>query len=836
MRRLTLILAAVLLATLVPPAAAGDGVGAGLAGAEAPLAAPGPAKLDPAVVDAADRAVAGATLDLVVSLDGPAGERTRRALDQLGVWSWSFEHVPAAGVRLPVARLDELRALDGVLGVYLDEPLQYFLKDSATLLNTARAWEELGVTGEGVTVAILDTGVDFTHPDLAPAMRANVKLAGFGDPTPVVPLEGVANSDTSSGHGTHVAGDVAGRGTASGGVFRGIAPGAGLVGIGAGEGLSVFSVLEGFDWILKNRERYAIRAVNNSWGTQFKPFDLSDPVVLATRALVKAGVVVLFANGNDGDEMSMNPYAVPPWVLPVAAGSKKGDVAEFSSGGIEADTVGLGFTQVDVAGETRQPLQMGLYHPAVTTPGEEVVSTRSNTTITPITALPSDLSGEIPAGQLPYYTTLSGTSMASPEAAGLVALVLEAAPELTPAQVRMVLQITARFLPGVPFFRQGYGYADATAAVELAQSLHGRPAPEIQRDLDQRQTERDRAVLDTLAHPSRTYAWNEEGPVLAGSLVHEVDVPAGTERVKVVTNGGTVPFTGFSTYDITVTDAAGRQVGTVSASEASGTTVLDLDLRKLDPDAAEAARRFDDLSFGLWTVEVRATGSLVLPRIHPFVDDSLTKRLVATLVSIFGPQSAPCRAATEFVPQGSSVYRFQDDDATGVPHAANPDYTYVGPVPDGSLGRRPERRLAGTFGSLTTARPPVFSTAPLSEPLTVGGAGTVETWVQGPGGEAVSGLLVAQLLDIPPEGDPAVIGETPPDTGVVAGTLEPLRTQAPLLLRGPHTIPPGHRLGLSLAQTFIGTSGHTLYYDSDQYPSGLTVTTGATVPAKGCPA
>src|SRR5207237_10824935 len=114
-----------------------------------------------------------------------------------------------------------------VLTIYANPQLNSFLKDSPKLNNPAHAWNDLKVTGKRITVAILDTGVDFTHPDLAPAMKANVKLAGFGqDPVPTVPIAGIPNSDTSSGHGTHVAGDVAGRGTASHGEQKGLAYGA----------------------------------------------------------------------------------------------------------------------------------------------------------------------------------------------------------------------------------------------------------------------------------------------------------------------------------------------------------------------------------------------------------------------------------------------------------------------------------------------------------------------------------------------------------------------------------------------------------------------------------
>jgi serine protease AprX len=291
-----------------------------------------------------DHARPGDLLDLVLTIDRPADRAVAGALRRLGVWSTVFDQIPAAAVRLPLSRLTDLRNLRGVLGIYDNRPLQFFLKDSAKLNNTYHAWNDLKVTGKGVTVAVIDTGVDFTHPDLAPAMKANVKLAGLGqDPTPTIPIEGLPNSDTSSGHGTHVAGDVAGRGTASHGEQRGMAYGADLVGIGTGDALSVFTALEGYNWMLANREKYGIKVVNNSWGVGFGPFDPNDPVALATKKAADAGITVVFANGNDGDEMSMNPYAAAPWVIPVAAGTKTGKVTDFSSGGIEADTVGMTF-------------------------------------------------------------------------------------------------------------------------------------------------------------------------------------------------------------------------------------------------------------------------------------------------------------------------------------------------------------------------------------------------------------------------------------------------------------------------------------------------------------
>ena len=158
------------------------------------------------------------------------------ALSRLGVWSKTFDQLPAAAVRLPLTRLTDLQNLRGVLGHLRQPPAAVLPQGLGQAQQHLSRLERPQVNGKGVTVAIIDTGVDFTHPDLAPAMKANVKLVGFGqDPVPTVPIEGIPNSDTSSGHGTHVAGDVAGRGTASHGEQKGMAYGADLVGIGTGD-------------------------------------------------------------------------------------------------------------------------------------------------------------------------------------------------------------------------------------------------------------------------------------------------------------------------------------------------------------------------------------------------------------------------------------------------------------------------------------------------------------------------------------------------------------------------------------------------------------------------
>ncbi|MDQ1502450.1 MAG: hypothetical protein QOD57_177, partial [Actinomycetota bacterium] len=166
---------------------------------------------------------------------------------------------------------------------------------------------------------------------------------------------------------------------------------------------------------------------------------------------------------------------------------------------------------------------------------------------------------------------------------------------------------------------------------------------------------------------------------------------------------------------------------------------------------------------------------------------------------------------------------------------ADPEFTYVGPLPDGSLGNRgPERKLAATFGqATTTGKEPQFVTAPLTEPVTIGGAGSLRAFIQGPS-EAVAGLLSGELIDVDPKGGVAVIGQTPKDVAANAESTHPAETKVPLPVGQPHTVPVGHQIAVKLRLTFVGTSGHTLFYDSTRYPSGVSFQTGQVITHEDC--
>jgi serine protease AprX len=294
-------------------------------------------------------------------------------------------------------------------------------------------------------------------------VEAAANLNAF-EPTllPITYVENVPNTDSTGGHGTHVAGIVGGTGALSNGKHEGVAPGANLIGYGSGAGLFLLDTLGGFDYTLTHQTQYGIRVITNSWGTTSDvatDFDPNDPINVATKRLYDRGVVVVFSAGNSGPNAGTitGNYKKAPWVIAVAAGDKQRGLAGFSSRG----RAGVGGT-VTVDGQTFTWYDQ----PSVTAPGVKIISTR---VVSPVGVLgtPDDVKLIEPA-YIPFYTTLSGTSMAAPHVAGIVALMLEANPQLTPAQVKKIIMDTATDMPGYQTFEVGEGYVDAYASVDRA--------------------------------------------------------------------------------------------------------------------------------------------------------------------------------------------------------------------------------------------------------------------------------------------------------------------------------------------------------------------------------
>jgi len=403
---------------------------------------------------------------------------------RLGAGVMTFRNLSMLVTLGTPAQIQAMALLPGVQSVYANRAVPLLLRESNQSIRSDQVWAD-GYTGKGVGVAILDSGINGLNADVAYPTKtvANVKFtlnfAYLTEDTTTLPRPGgelsianLPNTDLTGGHGTHVAGIAAGNGGTSFGAYRGVAPGANLIGLSAGETLVVVyaSALQAVDWMLDNRVKYNIKVVNNSWGGAGE-FDPTDPVTEAMKTVHDAGITVVFAAGNDGPaENTLSSQSVSPWVIGVAAGCKLyvSDPTNSASQCVDANgraPVLAGFSSRGIAGDP-------LYHPDITAPGVRIVSARSLTGVVAPLGITSDLNGcNIGVQNLDDFTCMSGTSMAAPHVAGIVALMQEAANgKLTPDQVLSILTSTARPLSGYALWEQGAGYADAYAAVQAAKA------------------------------------------------------------------------------------------------------------------------------------------------------------------------------------------------------------------------------------------------------------------------------------------------------------------------------------------------------------------------------
>ena len=430
-----------------------------------------------ATVDPAIRAAlqTSPTAQVVVTFKGTGAPQLTQVslLQRLGIKQGvTLRALPVAGIVATAAQVNALAQNSEVRSLYINKKLDYYNFDDTHLTGVKRLRTDqqitsrnggIPVSGRGVGVLINDSGVDGTHEDikfgshLVQNTLGSTNLNALSAMLPITYIEGVPNTDSNSGHGTHCAGTVGGTGAKSGGKYEGVAPGASLLGYGSGGALLVLDALGGFDYALTHQFQYNIRVISNSFGTS-GDFDPNDPLNVATKKCYDRGMVVVFAAGNEGPGADThNPYAIAPWTISVGAGDRNGLLADFSSRGVRGEQ---GTFTVD--GETWTFKN----EPAIVAPGVDVVSTRA---IAPVSSLgaQTDLAVLTPA-EIPFYTHSSGTSMATPHVAGIVALLLEAKPSLNPAQVKEILQKTATNMPGHEPWEVGAGYVNAYAAVDQA--------------------------------------------------------------------------------------------------------------------------------------------------------------------------------------------------------------------------------------------------------------------------------------------------------------------------------------------------------------------------------
>ncbi len=309
---------------------------------------------------------------------------------------------------------DALVFAGGIEKIWLDGPVTADLAESTAQVGAPEVWAD-GNTGAGVDVAVLDTGIDPSHPDLADQIAAT---ANFVDSEDYI--------EDYIGHGTHVASTIAGTGAASGGLERGVAPDArlhvGKVLDSNGQGLESW-IIAGMEWAARDQDA---RVVSMSLGGE--PAGADDPMATAVDELTaETGALFVVAAGNSGPQ-SIGTPALADAALAVGAVDATDALADFSSTG---------------------PAVGGGIKPEVTAPGVDILAARS----------------QLIHGS-GMYTTMSGTSMATPHVAGTAALIAAAHPDWTAQQIKETIVSTAVPTPGYTAYEAGSGRVDAVAAVD----------------------------------------------------------------------------------------------------------------------------------------------------------------------------------------------------------------------------------------------------------------------------------------------------------------------------------------------------------------------------------
>ncbi len=449
-----------------------------------------------------------------------------------------FEALGMISARLTKAQVLSLQSEPAVRSLGANDRLLYQLHqarvlcgvdklradNAVTAANGGRIVDGTGAAGQQFAVAVIDSGIDTRNTDLpfdnvtsatgVPTTKVlqNVQIVGDDAAGTVTYGENLVTTDTVN-HGTHCSGIVGGSGafsrttaaTAGPGVgttedFSGVAgrftgstiadartatSGVKLVGLGSGAVLFILDALGGFEYVLQNQVKYNIRVTSNSYGST-GAYQPDSALNMAIQKAYDAGITNVFAAGNSGPGVdTIGDNSKNPAVISVAAGTKEGGLASFSSRGLPiAQRTGLNaynFPAITAPGTGREFLFDAPYDPAamspfvagVTAANPDTVGKKFYSDIISTRCLPGGPAvgtndQEFPTPYQSNYTMISGTSMATPFVAGTCALLLGANPNLTPAGIKGILQATATHLPDYQDYEAGAGYLNAYAAVDLA--------------------------------------------------------------------------------------------------------------------------------------------------------------------------------------------------------------------------------------------------------------------------------------------------------------------------------------------------------------------------------
>ena len=357
------------------------------------------------------------TLPLIIDFDHTPGADEIALLEREIDFQhqWTLEGIDALAGRVPVEYIRDAALLPGVVMLELDGLLSVNNGDAAVLHGVDTVWADTGYDGAGSAVAIIDTGIDGAHASLDDLDDDNStndpKVIAFYDPvnnptlvngTEVFPYD-------DQGHGSHCAGTTAGTG-APNYEHVGMAPQAFLVGVkvlDAGGSGSFATVMAGMEWTVENRYKFNIRAASMSLGgpglAEWASSD-DDSVNRYANEMMTAGIAIFIAAGNNAVSAQIGTPGSAEDAITVGALDKNSAIAVYSSQG---------------------PTEEGRVKPNIAYVGSNVMSVAFNT-------------GD-------QYTDMSGTSMATPGAAGVAALMFQANPDLSPFDIKNIMQETATY-------------------------------------------------------------------------------------------------------------------------------------------------------------------------------------------------------------------------------------------------------------------------------------------------------------------------------------------------------------------------------------------------------
>ncbi|WP_147131864.1 S8 family serine peptidase [Stackebrandtia albiflava] len=416
----------------------------------------------------------------------------------------------------------ELVAADGVstlaagdTRIWLDGRRSIALDTSVGRIGAPEAWEA-GYTGEGVTVAVLDTGVDANHPDLAGRLTEVRNFTEMPDATDPV------------GHGTHVASTIAGTGAASDGRYTGVAPGANLL-VGKVceyDWCMDSAILAGMEWAARSGADVVNMSLGGPDGPEVDPLEQA-----VTELTAEYGTLFVVSAGNEGTDLSVESPGSAAVALSVGAVDDADSLADFSSRGPRVGDHAL--------------------KPDLTAPGVGIVAAR---------AAGTEMGEPVGDG----YVAASGTSMATPHVAGAVALLAQRHPDWTPERLKAHLMGSARPNPDLAPYQQGAGRVDVAAAV--TGRVHATP-PSVSAGLAAWPRQPGSSVVTPV-----TYHNTSDVDVTLD--VRATGAPAG--MVTLSAGSVTVPAGGDATVEVTVEPTAGDVGfhGAVITATGGDTTVV----------------------------------------------------------------------------------------------------------------------------------------------------------------------------------------------------------------------------------------------------------------------